>query len=98
MDFLEKCRKLLQEIEDSAKELDEIEARLQENDVSENEYERLYGRQFHLSIIASGAFSDLEKITEEMKKDDNLKFIANRFMKRAEEYVKVEVINVNNNI
>lgn len=94
MDVLATCQKLMEDLRTASKDLEYIENKLSRKDYTVEELENLYEREFFLSIEVFGIYEDLEIYLKRLEKDEDMKFLAKRMKRNAEEFIRTGVMNV----
>lgn len=87
MELLKKCQTLYEELKTLNKDLAYIDQKLNKNDISFDEYEKLYENEFRLAMLMMGCYEDLCHYIDILKEDDNMQFIATRIKTNAESLI-----------
>lgn len=98
MEILDHCRTLYNTLETVHRDLLYVEKELKNRELPIDEYERLYKKEFELAMDISGIYEDLCMNLEELSKQHGLSFLANRMRRNAEEMMRTEVIDVDDNV
>lgn len=94
MDLLTTCKKLEKDMEKVSSELETINKELSNEATSIERREVLWGQEFNLIMTLSHVHGDLVKAAQTLGKQDGMRFVANRFLKRAAELNKTGYIDV----
>lgn len=93
---MDELKKLLRELKLTKAELDKVEDRLAEVESDPkraNEWEILYGKEFHLTVTLSGIHGDIKKISRRIKNDGN-ELEIKRILKQADGIFKPLVLEI----
>lgn len=94
---IDKAKHYLEQFKDLKDRLDQITNKLaamrDSSDVDANEYERLYEKEFEISITLYGLYEDIQKILDYAKTNDN-EFIIRRLKKEADTIFKPIIVEV----
>lgn len=99
MGLLKKCQTLYAELRDVSDRLSGVEDELSNDEISMQYREELYKYEFELALQMSGCFEDLMYCLDKLEKEeDGMRFYATRIRRNAAELIKVENIDVDQNV